>query len=104
MFFTKKDYLIMNIINRSRLVHLSNTTRIAKETHLSPKFWAKCAAIISSMAAMEANADNSTVTNDDTSNALVLGNKISSSGSSPYASSNSHFGQSLVSPCIFGHI
>ena len=79
MFFIKKDYLIMNVINKSRLTHLGNTTHIATGTHLSPKFWAKCAAIISSMAVMEANADNMTVTNSDVSNALVISQKLSTS-------------------------
>ena len=69
----------MNIINKTRLIHLGNTTYIAKETHLSPKFWAKCAAAISSMAVMEANADNVTVSNTDTANATVLSHKLSTS-------------------------
>ncbi|MES2608069.1 MAG: hypothetical protein V4544_05010 [Pseudomonadota bacterium] len=77
----------MNIINKTRLIHLGNTTYIAKETHLSPKFWPKCAAVISSMAVMEANATpENTLIDTSATQAIVLSNKISTSNTTTPAS------------------
>jgi fibronectin-binding autotransporter adhesin len=68
----------MNIINKTRLIHLGNTSLFTKETTLSPKFWAKCATVVSSLAMMEdASAGTRTINVD--SGTATIGTKFSGS-------------------------
>jgi fibronectin-binding autotransporter adhesin len=67
----------MSIINKTRLTHLGNTSCFTAKTTLSPKFWAKCAAVVSSLAVMDdASAATINVTGSDTA---TINTKLSSS-------------------------
>ncbi|MES2252161.1 MAG: hypothetical protein V4482_00550 [Pseudomonadota bacterium] len=70
----------MSIINKTRLIHLGNTTAITKDTRLSPKFWAQCAAIIASFATMgSVHATSKTVDVESTA-IFTVNTKISGGG------------------------
>jgi fibronectin-binding autotransporter adhesin len=68
----------MNIVKKTRLIHLGNTSLFTKETTLSPKFWAKCATVVSSLAMMEDASASSTI--EVAGSTATIGTKFSGSG------------------------
>ena len=74
----------MNTIKKTRLLHLTNTTGIINGTNksamLSPKFWAQCAAVVSSLASMNAVHANPDTFNIASGQTFVVDTKISGTG------------------------